>query len=111
MGLPFFGTKYLWPQIHMIYAYKPAAAGLMELQSFYVTKKRKGPLGWLLSRLLLAFTVLLFHVLKAEDGKVYDNMRFSTRALLPIDQPVARFIAHTNRLTPSIWSPKNARPS
>ncbi|MBC7659859.1 MAG: aromatic ring-hydroxylating dioxygenase subunit alpha [Chitinophagaceae bacterium] len=109
--LPFFGTRALWPQLHMIYAYKPLAAGLMELQSIYVTKKRRGPLGWLYSRLLLTITVALFHVLKAEDGKVYDNMRFSTRILLPIDQPIARFIAHTNRLKASIWSPKNSRPS
>ena len=50
-----------------------------------------------------------FYFLQGEDGEVYDNIRFNTDCLLPIDSPVAKYIGYINRLTPSIWSKSIAR--
>ncbi len=44
------------------------------------------------------------YLLRDEDGKVYDNMRFNSERLLPIDAPVVRYIAHVNKLPASVWS-------
>ena len=41
--------------------------------------------------------VFLYHVLRDEDGAVYDNMRFNPKNLLKVDGPVARYIGYVNR--------------
>lgn len=98
------------PELHMLYAYTPIAHGRVRVQPVIITRRRPGLLGYLWARLLLYITLRGFRSLQGEDGRVYDNMRFSPTALLPIDAPVARFIAYVNRLTPSVWSRPPAGP-
>ncbi|MEL6130881.1 MAG: aromatic ring-hydroxylating dioxygenase subunit alpha, partial [Cyanobacteria bacterium J06628_4] len=54
--------------------------------------------------LLLWLTRLSYYALRGEDGKIYDNIRFSTERLLPVDQPIARYVRYVNGLVPSRWS-------
>jgi nitrite reductase/ring-hydroxylating ferredoxin subunit len=103
-GLSLGGTGPRLPELYMLYAYTPLARGRIRVQAIFVTKKRAGVLGKLWSRALLFTTKLGYRALQGEDGEVYDNMRFSPRALLPIDAPVARFMSYVNRLEPSVWS-------
>jgi nitrite reductase/ring-hydroxylating ferredoxin subunit len=98
------------PELYMIFAYRPVAPGLSEVQPIYLTRRRRGLLGRLVARGLLGAMKLGFRVLRDEDGKVYENMRFRPHALLEIDQPVARFIRFVNRLEPSVWSHDLAAP-
>ncbi|MGD1949222.1 MAG: Rieske 2Fe-2S domain-containing protein [Leptolyngbyaceae cyanobacterium] len=95
------------PQLYMLYAYRPACSdGAKEtfIQPIYVTKKRPGLLGWVMTHLLLWLTRLSYYALRGEDGMIYDNIRFSTERLLPVDAPIARYVKYVNGLVPSSWS-------
>jgi hypothetical protein len=69
-----------------------------------VTEKRKGIVGYLLSQFLLFCTRLAYYMLRDEDGKIYDNIRFNPKLLLSIDQPLAEYMEYVNQLKPSRWS-------
>lgn len=97
----FFGRR--WPTLHMIFAYRPLEKGRLLVQPIYVTKKRSGVTGPLLSWVLLFLTKSAFHSLQGEDGEVYENMRFYPGNLLPVDRPVSQFIQYVNKLKPSVW--------
>lgn len=99
-----FGRPNLIPRMHMLFAYQPIDGNKTFVQPIYVTKKRKGPLGFIISTFLLWATKRGFYFLQGEDGEVYNNIRFNTSNLLPIDAPVARYIGYINKLRPSLWS-------
>lgn len=92
-----------WPTLHMIFAYRPLAKGKMMVQPIYVTKKRTGVMGSLVSMFLLWLTKRAFFSLQGEDGAVYENMRFYPSNLLSIDRPVAQYIQYVNKLKSSPW--------
>ncbi|MEL7140800.1 MAG: aromatic ring-hydroxylating dioxygenase subunit alpha [Cyanobacteria bacterium J06573_11] len=94
----------LLPPLHMLYAYVPLPSGGTKIQPIYVTKKRKGPVGWLVNRFLLLLTRLCYYALRGEDGKIYDNIQFSSKNLLPIDQPLGAYMSYVNGLARSHWS-------
>lgn len=96
--------KFPLPTLHMIFAYRPVRFGETLVQPIYVTRKREGFWGGLIDRLLLTMTKRAFYVLKDEDGKIYDNMRFNPVSLLKMDRAIQIFIDRINRLKPSIWS-------
>lgn len=100
----FLGRKNLFPELYMFFAYQTESPGSTRVQPIFVTRQRKGVLGWITSQLCLVFTRLGFQSLQGEDGKVYENIRFSTQNLLAVDAPVARYIRYINRLSPSCWS-------
>jgi len=103
-NVKFFGKKGLIPELYMIFAYKMIEPGQVHVQPIFLTKKRQGLWGALYARFCLFLTRLSFRSLQGEDGQVYDNIRFSTRNLLGMDAPVARYIKYINQLTPSKWS-------
>lgn len=103
------GKKNLIPEMHMIFAYQMAEPGRTLVQPIYITRKRKGWLGWLASEACLFLTRMGFYSLQGEDGQVYENIRFNTQNLLAMDAPVARYVRYINRLTPSCWSRKCQR--
>lgn len=92
------------PPLHLVYAYVPLATGKTRIQPIYVTRKRKGPIGWLVSMLLLLVTRLCYYALRGEDGKIYDNIQFNPQNLLEIDRPLVKYIQYVNNLVPSRWS-------
>lgn len=94
----------LFPPLYMIYAYTPLVGGKTRIQPIYVTAKRQGVFGWLTNRLLIFFTQVFYHMLRGEDGKIYDNIHFKPNVLLPIDVPLVKYINYVNNLEPSIWS-------
>ncbi|MEO0844582.1 MAG: aromatic ring-hydroxylating dioxygenase subunit alpha, partial [Cyanobacteria bacterium J06643_5] len=96
------------PCLHMIYAYRPLENRKTRIQPIYITKKRKGIIGWFISRCLLLMTKLAYYFLRGEDGMIYDNIRFNPNAVLTIDEPLVKYMNYVNKLQPSIWS-KNFR--
>ncbi len=92
------------PCLHMIYAYTPLENSKTRIQPIYITKKRKGIIGWFISRFLLLMTKLAYYFLRGEDGMIYDNIRFNPNAILTIDEPLVKYISYVNKLQPSIWS-------
>ena len=91
------------PPLHMLYAYRPLASGETFIQPIYVAKRRPGVLGWVMTHLLLWLTRLCYYALRGEDGQIYDNIRFSTERLLPVDEPIVRYVNYVNGLEPSRW--------
>jgi len=91
------------PPLHMIYAYRPTPEGAW-VQPIYVTERRSGPWGWLVSHALLLLTRLCYYRLRGEDGQIYDNIQFHADNLLAMDQPIAAYIRYVNGLEPSRWS-------
>lgn len=92
------------PPLHMLYAYVPLPSGETQVQPIYVARRRRGILGWCVSQWLLLLTRLSYYVLRDEDGKIYDNIRFEPRTLLSIDAPLVDYIHYVNQLEPSCWS-------
>ena len=100
----FLGRENLLPELYMFFAYQMVAPGETRVQPIFVTRKRKGIFGALISQICLAMTRLSFRTLQGEDGQVYENIRFTTQNLLRVDAPVARYIRYINQLEPSAWS-------
>lgn len=103
-NVTFFGKKGVLPELYMFFAYQMVEPGKTLVQPIYVTKQRAGLIGALISRLCLFFTKMGFYSLQGEDGQIYENIRFSTRNLLGIDAPVAKYVRYINQLKPSKWS-------
>lgn len=104
VGLRWLGRGAALPALHTGYAYQPLEEGRTRVYPFFVAPRGRGPLGALLARVRLLLALLGFRFLRDQDGRVYDHMRFDPAALLPVDAPVARFVAWVNRLRPSDWS-------
>ena len=99
-----------WPELTMIFAYRPLAGGRSMTQPIFVTERRPGPLGWLRARVLLLATRVAYHVLEEEDERIYDHIRFTARNLVAQDAPVARYIRWVEGLTPSEWGARAPTP-
>ena len=97
------------PALHLIYAFTPLASGKTQVQPIYLTRKRKGILGWIIAQLLLILTQLFYYFLRDEDGKIYDNIRFNPAHLLQIDAPIQNYIDYINGLQISRWSKSKER--
>lgn len=100
----FFGRAGLIPELNMLFAYQMLEPGQIQVQPIYLTRKRKGWTGFLISRFWLWLTKVGFYALQGEDGQIYENIRFGTQNLLAMDAPVARYIKYINGLKPSCWS-------
>lgn len=94
----------LLPPLYMLYAYTPIQPGKTRIQPIYLTKKRRGIWGYIVSRCLLLLTQLAYHALRGEDGQIYDNIRYNPNILLKIDRPLWEYMKYVNKLEPSIWS-------
>ncbi|CAN1209525.1 Aromatic ring-hydroxylating dioxygenase subunit alpha [Tumidithrix helvetica PCC 7403] len=94
----------LFPPLHMIFAYTPIAVGRTRIQPIFVTAKRVGLWGWVVSQFLLLCTRWAYYMLRDEDGNIYDNIQFQPNVLLSIDAPLVRYMEYVNRLEPSNWS-------
>lgn len=98
------GVRWM-PPLHMLYAYVPIEQGQRtRILPIYVTARRSGILGWLISHCLLILTRLAYYFLRDEDGQIYDNIRFAPNALLEIDTPLVKYMQYANGLVPSVWS-------
>lgn len=104
----FLRKKWKWPELHMLYAYRPSPDNKSYTFPIYVTEKKPGFLGGIKSYFKLWMTKKLYFFLKDEDEIIYDNIRFNPRTLLPMDGPVTRYIGYVNRLKPSKWSDKES---
>jgi hypothetical protein len=47
---------------------------------------------------------LAYYMLRGEDGKIYDNIRFNPQVVLSIDAPLLQYMQYVNQLEPSQWS-------
>ena len=100
----FAGTGFKLPPLHIVWGCLPTLDAVSRVHIFITTKKRKGPFGWLASRLLVLLTIVLLIVLRDDDVKAFPNMRFNPRNLVDADRSVARLVQLTDTLEVSDWS-------
>ncbi len=98
-----FGSGLPLPELYMLFAYRPVAPGRTEVLPIYLAPRGRGLLGRFASVAKVWGMKLAFGMLRDEDGKVYENMRFRPESLLAMDAPVARYISWVDRLEPSDW--------
>lgn len=96
-----------WPELHMLFAYRLEADGSSSTFPIYVAERRPGWWGWLRAALLCEITRRAYFVLKDEDSRLYDHVRFRTDNLVPMDGPVARYVGWVDRLAVSWFSRKS----
>ena len=94
----------LIPPLHLLYAYVPLSSGETWVQPIYITRKRQGFLGAMVSQGLLGLTRLIYYVLRDGDRHVYNNIAFAAKTLLPMDAPLVEYMRYINQLEPSCWS-------
>jgi phenylpropionate dioxygenase-like ring-hydroxylating dioxygenase large terminal subunit len=97
-----------WPELRMLFAYRPLPDGRSMTQPIFVAERRPGIAGWIRARVLLLATRIAYRLLEEEDERIYDHIRFTARNLLELDAPVARYIRYVEGLVPSDWSSPEA---
>jgi phenylpropionate dioxygenase-like ring-hydroxylating dioxygenase large terminal subunit len=107
-GVHFLRPNWIWPELYMIFAYRPLPDGGSMTQPIFVAERRAGLFGWLRSFVLRRAVRVAYHFLEEDDQRIYDNIRFQTRNLLSIDGAVARYVRFVEGLTPSEWSSEPA---
>lgn len=105
------GLGWRWPSLHLVWGCLPQESGLSRVFVFLVTPRRRGALGWLAERALLALSAVLLRALKDDDRRGFSNMRYSLGRLTPADASVAQFVRRVDELPISIWSPTRSSES
>ncbi len=100
-------NRFKLPSGHYIFSQSFNSKGETYVWPIIVTKRRKGILGFIFTKILLQFQKMLMWFLAYQDGRViYGHLRFSSAGLIAgIDDTTSKWIAFVNReLKPSLWS-------
>lgn len=101
-GIRLFG-KIPFPPIYATFGYRQTGEKKTFIQPVFLAPKRKGFIGVLKTKLQLLMTEIIYNRLKNEDGEIYENIRF-TPNFSEADSNIVTFVAHVNRLKPSVFS-------
>jgi phenylpropionate dioxygenase-like ring-hydroxylating dioxygenase large terminal subunit len=100
------GTVTLGPDflhLHLMFALRRGDDGATEGQTLALTRQRRGPLGWLVNRLLLHVTALAARYFAYGDTRVFESIRFDFRHPIPADRAVLAFIRHLESQPLANW--------
>ncbi|HRF12484.1 MAG: Aminopyrrolnitrin oxygenase PrnD [Candidatus Accumulibacter phosphatis] len=100
------GTVTLGPDflhLHLMFALRVGDDGSTEGQTLALTRQRRGPLGWLVNRLLLYGTALAARYFAWGDTRVFETIRFDFRHPIPADRAVLAFIRHLESQPLARW--------
>lgn len=87
LGPPFF-------PLYSIFAYRPTPDGQTQGLNIYVTPRRRGPWGWLVSRVALAVTRAILRKGGGEDRPIQNKMRFRLGPRALSNPPFAAFVRY-----------------
>jgi nitrite reductase/ring-hydroxylating ferredoxin subunit len=105
LGTVTFGPDFL--HLHLMFALRQGDAGDTEGQTVVFTRRRRGPLGWLLSRAILLFTALAARYFAFGDTRVFQTIRFDFRNPIAADRSVIAFIRHLEQQPIADWSERS----
>ncbi len=88
---------------YIIFTSRPSKDGKTEGQTILLTKKRKGPLGWIFSRVLLFLSQQTSNYFAVGDSRVFETIRFSLDHPVKADTPIIRFIQHLEQQKTLPW--------
>jgi len=86
---------------HIIFALRLAKDGTTEGQTILVTKRRRGPIGWLFNRVLLFLSWVVGTYFAHGDTRVFQTIKFDFKTPLKADRSIIQFIKHVEE-QPSI---------
>jgi phenylpropionate dioxygenase-like ring-hydroxylating dioxygenase large terminal subunit len=90
--------------LYLMFALRRGDNGETLGQAVTLTKQRRGPFGWLLSRTLLIVTALASRYFAYGDSRVFDTIRFDLRTPIPADRAVLAFIHHLEQQPLASWN-------
>ncbi len=91
------GTLALGPDflhLYLMFALRLTPTGQTEGQMIVFTPERKGALGWLFNRLILAATKLASSYFASGDTRIFQTIRFCLKNPTPADRSLVAFIRH-----------------
>jgi hypothetical protein len=91
------------PETRMLFAYRPTADGQTHIEPVFVAPAGTHA-GRLLARARLWAMRQGFRVLRDDDGRIYDHIRYRPEGA-PAGSALEAFHAWIDRQTPSVWSP------
>lgn len=95
------GTDLL--HLHIMLTLRMIDAGNSEIQTIFLTKKRKGLYGWLLNSLVLWLTnVFIQHFIK-DDRKILQTINFDLKTPIKADVSIMQLINHVEKQKPLRW--------
>ena len=90
-------------RFHIIFALRPRADGGSEGQTIFLTRRRIGLIGKLVSRALLLLTRVVSAYFAKGDTLIFKTIRFNFRTPIKADLPIIRFIQHVERQPALPW--------
>lgn len=100
------GTVTIGPDclhLYLMFALRRADDGATEGQTLAFTRRRRGPLGWLVNRVLLRATALAARYFAYGDTRVFETIRFNFANPIPADRAVLAFIRHLEAQPLAAW--------
>lgn len=91
------GTVTLGPDFlhfYILFALRLGEGGKTEGQTVLLTRRRPGPLGWALNRVLLLLTGVVGDYFAVGDTRVFQTIRFDFRTPIKADAAIVGFIRH-----------------
>ncbi len=88
---------------HIIFAVRPKADGGSEGQTIFLTRRRNGLIGKLVSNTLLLLTRAVNAYFAKGDSMIFKTIRFNLRTPIKADTPILHFIQHTERQPALPW--------
>lgn len=101
LGSVTFGPDFL--RFHLMFALRRNDKGGTDGQTIAFTRHRPGPLGWLLSRLVLHFTAIAARYFAHGDTRVFQTIRFRLRNPIAADRAVLAFARHLEKQPLAAW--------
>ena len=102
-------SRWPLPETRMLFAYRPTAEGTTHIEPVFVAPAGRGLGRWLAAARLRAME-RGFHVLRDDDGRIYDNIRYRPDGA-PAGSALEAFHGWIDRLTPSVWSRPQGGPT
>ena len=88
---------------HLLFALRRGDDGETIGQTVAITRRRKGPLGWLVNKLVLCLTAVVAWYFATGDTRVFQTIRFDLRNPIGADRAVLAFIRHFEKQPLADW--------
>jgi len=108
MGFVTFGPDCL--HLYLMFALRRGDDGRTIGQAVTFTPRRRGPLGWLINRVLLRVTALAARYFAFGDTRVFNSIRFRMATPIPADRAVLAFMDHLEQQPCTEWSEAEPAP-
>ncbi len=88
---------------HIIFCLRPTSDGKALGQTVLITDRRRGPVGWLVNRVLLFLTKLVGDYFAHGDTKIFQTIKWKFKHPIAADRSIIRFIKHLERMATVTW--------